>query len=197
MRSEEPSASSSVVRGLNSSRSTERINQIDQVRAYGIGDVVSLPRLVVCGDQSAGKSSVLESVTGIPFPRKSGLCTRFPTEIILRHNSTATRIMATVHPHASRPQEKRDALLQYRRVLADMSELPDVIEQVSALMEIRGYADHSFGNAFASDILRIEFVGQTNLNLTIVDLPGLISVANKEQTEEDIQLVKDMVKGYV
>ncbi|EHA47155.1 dynamin GTPase [Pyricularia oryzae 70-15] len=197
MRSEEPSASSSVVRGLNSSRSTERINQIDQVRAYRIGDVVSLPQLVVCGDQSAGKSSVLESVTNIPFPRKSGLCTRFPTEIILRHNSTATRIMATIHPHASRPQEKRDALLQYRRVLADISELPDVIEQVSALMEIRGYADHSLGNAFASDVLRIEFVGQTNLNLTIVDLPGLISVANEEQTEEDIQLVKDMVKGYV
>ncbi|TLD04383.1 uncharacterized protein PgNI_12228, partial [Pyricularia grisea] len=177
--------------------STERINQIDQVRAYGIGDVVSLPLLVVCGDQSAGKSSVLESVTNIPFPRKSGLCTRFPTEIIIRHNSTATRIMATIHPHASRPEEKRDALLQYRRVLADISELPDVIEQVSALMEIRGYADHSFGNAFASDVLRIEFVGQTNLNLTIVDLPGLISVANKEQTEEDIQLVKDMVKGYL
>uniref|UniRef100_L7IQ43 Interferon-induced GTP-binding protein Mx2 n=1 Tax=Pyricularia oryzae (strain P131) TaxID=1143193 RepID=L7IQ43_PYRO1 len=78
-----------------------------------------------------------------------------------------------------------------------MSELPDVIEQVSALMEIRGYADHSLGNAFASDVLRIEFTGQTNLNLTIVDLPGLISVANEEQTEEDIQLVKDMVKGYV
>ncbi|KAH9427484.1 hypothetical protein MCOR02_012115 [Pyricularia oryzae] len=197
MRSEEPSASSSVVRGLNSSRSTERINQIDQVRAYGIGDVVFLPQLVVCGDQSAGKSSVLESVTNIPFPRKSGLCTRFPTEIILRHNFTATRIMATIHPHASRPEEKRDALLQYRRVLADISELPDVIEQVSALMEIRGYADHSLGNAFAFDVLRIEFVGQTNLNLTIVDLPGLISVANEEQTEEDIQLVKDMVKGYV
>ncbi|KAI6509047.1 hypothetical protein MCOR10_010771 [Pyricularia oryzae] len=174
MRSEEPSASSSVVRGLNSFRSTERINQIDQVRAYGIGDVVSLPQLVVCGDQSAGKSSVLESVTGIPFPRKSGFCTRFPTEIILRHDSTATRVMATIHPHASRPQEKRDALLQYRRVLTDMSELPDVIKQVSVLMEIRGYADQSLGNAFAFDVLRIEFVGQTNLNPTIVDLPGLI-----------------------
>ncbi|KAI6269017.1 hypothetical protein MCOR27_009913 [Pyricularia oryzae] len=138
MRSEEPSAPSSVVRGLNSSRSTERINQIDQIRAYGIGNVIFLPQLVVCGDQSAGKSSVLESVTGIPFPRKNGLCTRFPTEIILRHNSTATRIMATIHPHDSKLKEKRDALLQYRRVLADMSELPDVIEQVSALMEIRG-----------------------------------------------------------
>ncbi|KAI6292488.1 hypothetical protein MCOR33_009822 [Pyricularia grisea] len=139
MRSEEPSAPSSVVRGLNSSRSTERINQIDQIRAYGIGNVIFLPQLVVCGDQSAGKSSVLESVTGIPFPRKNGLCTRFPTEIILRHNSTATRIMATIYPHDSKLKEKRDALLQYRRVLADMSELPDVIEQVSALMEIRGF----------------------------------------------------------
>ncbi|TLS21024.1 uncharacterized protein PpBr36_10767 [Pyricularia pennisetigena] len=196
MRSEEPSEPYSV-RGLSSVRSTERINQIDQVRAFGIGDVVSLPQLVVCGDQSAGKSSVLESVTGIPFPRKSGLCTRFPTEIILRHNSKATQITATVQPHASRLEEKKNILLQYRRVLKDMSELPGVIEEVSALMEIRGYGNHSTGNAFASDVLRIEFTGQTNLNLTIVDLPGLISVANEEQSEEDIQVVKDMVKGYV
>lgn len=78
-----------------------------------------------------------------------------------------------------------------------MSEFPNIIKQASALMEIRGYADHSFGNAFAFNILRIKFTGQTNLNLTIVDLPGLISVANEKQIEKNIQLVKNMVKGYV
>lgn len=38
------------------------------------------------GDQSSGKSSVLEGLTGIPFPRDSGLCTRFPTQIVFKRS---------------------------------------------------------------------------------------------------------------
>lgn len=39
-------------------------------------------KLVVVGDQSSGKSSVLEGSTNLPFPRDSGPCTRFPTQIV-------------------------------------------------------------------------------------------------------------------
>lgn len=40
-----------------------------------------------CGDQSSGKSSCLEAISGVPFPRKDTLCTRFATEVVLRKNS--------------------------------------------------------------------------------------------------------------
>lgn len=36
------------------------------------------------GDQSAGKSSLLQSLTDIPFPVADRLCTRFPTRIVSR-----------------------------------------------------------------------------------------------------------------
>lgn len=36
------------------------------------------------GDQSAGKSSLLQSLTDIPFPVDERLCTRFPTRIVSR-----------------------------------------------------------------------------------------------------------------
>lgn len=36
------------------------------------------------GDQSSGKSSVLEALSGVPFPRGSGLVTRCPTRLIMR-----------------------------------------------------------------------------------------------------------------
>ena len=39
------------------------------------------------GDQSSGKSSLLEGLTGIKFPTHSGLCTRFATRIILRRSN--------------------------------------------------------------------------------------------------------------
>ncbi|MBE3042786.1 dynamin family protein, partial [Candidatus Bathyarchaeota archaeon] len=50
---------------------------------------IDLPQIVVCGDQSSGKSSVLEAISGMAFPAKDNLCTRFATEVILRRASTS------------------------------------------------------------------------------------------------------------
>lgn len=183
---------------LRTATSSQRLNQIEKIRSNGVGDLVALPQLVVCGDQSAGKSSVLEGITGIPFPRQEGLCTRFPTEIILRHTqSDSTAITASIRPHSSRTQDVQQTLAAYRKDVADMSELPSIIQDVSRLMNIRGYSDDESGCAFASDALRIEITGPIGLHLSIVDLPGLISVSNEEQTDDDVEAVHDMVASYL
>jgi GTP-binding protein EngB required for normal cell division len=184
---------------LQTSTSTFRLNQIEKVRANGVGDLVALPQLVVCGDQSTGKSSVLEAITGIPFPRKEGLCTRFPTEIILRHSETfdSLTIAASIRPHASRGQEEMRTLSAYRKTVQNMSELPIIIDDVSRLLQLRGYTTNDGGLAFGSDALRIEITGPIGLHLSIVDLPGLISVPNEEQTQEDVDSVHDMVRTYL
>ncbi|KAJ2967000.1 hypothetical protein NQ176_g9880 [Zarea fungicola] len=183
---------------LRSAKSSLRLNQIEKIRANGVGDLVPLPQLVVCGDQSAGKSSVLEGITRIPFPRQEGLCTRFPTEIILR-NTTAksTTITASIRPHASRPEKAQEPLLAYRKVVQDMAQLPSITQEVSKLMNIRGYTEESDSISFAPDALRIEISGPIGLHLSVVDLPGLISVANEEQSEEDVDAVYEMVNTYL
>ncbi|RFU28102.1 hypothetical protein B7463_g8219, partial [Scytalidium lignicola] len=184
------------VHALQSSKTTLRLEQIASLRARGIGDHVDLPQLVVCGDQSAGKSSVLEGVTGLPFPRQDGLCTKFPTEIILQHTNTEQKIIASILPHASRPSLSKDKLREYRRQFESFDELPLVIEEAGFLMGIRGFKDIIQGPAFAEDVLRIEVSGPSGLHLTVVDLPGLISVANEEQTEEDVRTVHNLVDSY-
>lgn len=184
---------------LQTSASTFRLNQIEKIRANGVGDLVALPQLAVCGDQSTGKSSVLEAITGIPFPREEGLCTRFPTEIILRHSETldSPNLAASIRPHASRGQDERRTLSAYRKTVQNMSELPSIIDEVSRLLQLRGYTDNHEGQAFAADSLRIEITGPIGLHLSIVDLPGLISVPNEEQTQEDVDSVHDMVRTYL
>jgi hypothetical protein len=186
----------SSLEGLRSAKSTYRLNQIARIRANSVGDHISLPQLVVCGDQSAGKSSVLEGITGIPFPRQDSVCTKFATEIILYHDMERTCITATVIPHKSRSKAQRDQFQEYCRVLKDFSELPDVIRDAGALIQLRGQGVED-GSAFAEDVLRIEVVGRTGLHLTVVDLPGLIAVPNEEQTEEDVQLVSRLVDTYL
>lgn len=61
-----------------------------------VGAQVALPQLVVCDDQTAGKSSVLEGISGILFPRQDRLYTRFATEIVLRHTLQAICMTATI-----------------------------------------------------------------------------------------------------
>lgn len=69
---------------LGSKNQLDLLNCIDQLRSEGINRYDSLPQIIVCGDQSAGKSSVLEAISGVSFPVQSNTCTRFPTELILR-----------------------------------------------------------------------------------------------------------------
>lgn len=75
------------------------LHRIDQLFACNVGDYIDLPQLVVVGDQSSGKSSVLEGLTKLPFPRQSGLCTRFATQITFRRAATKM-IVVSIIPHA-------------------------------------------------------------------------------------------------
>lgn len=97
------------------------LDKIDKLLAANLGDHIDIPQLVVVGDQSSGKSSVLKGLTKLPFLRDSGLCTRFATQIIFRRskdgkgrNITASIIPAsdTDPEHASKPKKWRAANME-------------------------------------------------------------------------------------
>ena len=53
------------------------IDLIDSLRSLGVEKDLALPAIAVIGDQSSGKSSVLEALSGVALPRGSGeLCTQ-------------------------------------------------------------------------------------------------------------------------
>lgn len=167
------------------------LDSVDQLRLQGINNYVSLPQIIVCGDQSSGKSSVLEAISGVSFPVSGNLCTRFPTELVLRRAPTISASVSIV-PHDSRSESEQLSLRAFRERLDGFAGLPRLIESAKLAM---GITTH--GKAFAKDILRIEITGPDRPHLTIVDLPGLIHSATRYQSGSDVELIRDVVQGYM
>ncbi len=103
------------------------LDVIDLLRSQGISRYVRLPQLIVCGDQSSGKSSVLEAVSGVRFPTKENLCTRFATELILRRDPTTNATVAII-PGAERSDEEKEKLLGFKAPAVLIDEFPSLID---------------------------------------------------------------------
>ncbi|KAF5676964.1 dynamin GTPase [Fusarium denticulatum] len=138
---------------LRSAKSSSSLNQIEQIRANGVGELISLPQLVT--------------------------------------------IVASIRPHSSRFEQVQQTLKAYRKDIKGLSELPSIINHISKLMGLRGFTDSHDDNAFTSDALHIEISIPIGLHLSVLDLPGLISVSNEEQSDGDVDAVRDMVASYL
>ncbi|KAG6030299.1 hypothetical protein E4U41_000131 [Claviceps citrina] len=164
---------------------------IDKLRSKGISRYVDLPQIVVCGDQSAGKSSVLEAISGMSFPSKDNLCTRFATELVLRRHITPA-VKVSINPGPDCSAEDRQRL---GRFSAEVDvEAPDIGSVVEKAKEAMGLSETK---VFSSDILRVELCGPDQPHLTMVDLPGLFRAGNRDQSVEDAETVRNLVLEYV
>ncbi|PLN80206.1 P-loop containing nucleoside triphosphate hydrolase protein [Aspergillus taichungensis] len=178
------------------------LDKIDKLFACNVGEYISLPQLVVVGDQSSGKSSVLEGLTQLPFPRDSGLCTRFATQIIFRRSkehSTRT-ITASVLAGSDASPEKAAGLKDWTwsKVGAfDPSEFSMVMNEVHVLMGV-SIESHSAKPTFSNDVFRLEICGPDEDHLSVIDVPGIFKNTVPGVTSKtDIHLVHNMVVAYM
>lgn len=95
--------------------------------------------MVVVGDQSSGKSSLLESLTGIPFPRNLELCTRYATQITSRRDSEF-RVDINIIPGPRASDAHKSHLACYcPRILSTesfRSRFPDILKEVGLVMSV-------------------------------------------------------------
>ena len=113
--------------------SPSRLRKVDVLREKNIGQYLPLPQLVAVGDQSSGKSSLLESITGIPFPRGQELCTRYATKITHRRDDLA-RIEVGIIPGPNASTEHAERLKAYTRQVSSDQDL--LKEFTSILAEV-------------------------------------------------------------
>jgi hypothetical protein len=178
---------------LRTEAQMKQLQIVDMLQDLGIDhEVVDLPRLVVCGDQTSGKSSVLGAITRIPFPRQAQCCTRFVTQIILRHDPLIFSKTVTIVPGRGRDPTDRTRIEAFRgEILHDFSNLPAVT--IAATKEIFTQSTQRY--EFAEDILRIEIRGKGQQSLEIMDLPGLI--CNDQRNGRDVEAVARIIKTHI
>jgi hypothetical protein len=107
--------------------------KIDKLFGCGVGELVDLPQIVVVGDQSSGKSSVLEGLMKKALPRDSGLCTRFATQIVFRR-ALEEHISVSIIPDEASDGDHRATAKSWGR--NDVSSL-DVETFTSIMREVR------------------------------------------------------------
>ncbi|KAL8951732.1 MAG: hypothetical protein Q9222_002311 [Ikaeria aurantiellina] len=184
--------------GLSSPRLLEII---DSLLELNLGDSIQLPQLLVVGDQSSGKSSVLEGVTGLPFPRDSTLCTRFATQISFRRAANAA-INISIIPHKDASMEDQDRLKAWKKTgwtSLDQQKFAQVLDEVHEVMGIGGPSEGSNAKgSFSDDILKIEVAGPDQQHLSVVDVPGIFrKITEGVTTQDDITSVRNMVNQYM
>ncbi|KAI1646714.1 P-loop containing nucleoside triphosphate hydrolase protein [Daldinia loculata] len=177
---------------VQSSNHRDLLDIVDSLRSHGVSHYVDLPQIIVCGSQSSGKSSTLESLSGIAFPTAEGLCTRFATELILRRGDKP-EIKVHIQPSASRSKKERARLLAFTGETKNQNDFPKIVEAAKDAMGLIGEGS----KIFSTDILRIESTSPTAPNLTLVDLPGLFGASDKNQSDDDAALVQDLVVSYM
>ena len=170
------------------------LDTVDDLRSMGVGRIVDLPQIIVVGDQSSGKSSVLEAISLVRFPVKGGLCTRFATELVLR-KAQVTKFEVSIiagNTGGDSGQSHLASVKRFNETTWDHGDLSNVIEEAKKAMGI-GNSAHEFSD----HILRIEISRPEVPSLTLIDLPGFYHGETSEQSAHGRETVNRLARRYM
>ncbi|KAI0841118.1 P-loop containing nucleoside triphosphate hydrolase protein [Hypoxylon sp. FL0890] len=163
----------------------ELLDMLADLRKHGLFYSLDLPQIVVVGDQSSGKSSLLEALSGFRFSAKDRLYTRFATELNLSTNSRHT-IVASIQSPASSSEEATS----FKNETIEKDSIPDIIEEFESMIL-------KDGAEFSEDVLKIKSTAPNGPCLTLVDLPGFHRSGDKEQPDAYREIVSRLVERYM
>ncbi|XP_078591660.1 interferon-induced GTP-binding protein Mx3-like [Branchiostoma floridae x Branchiostoma japonicum] len=159
------------------------IDLVDELRANGLDRDVSLPSVVVIGDQSAGKSSTLEAISGVQLPRGSGIVTRCPLELRLKKSQKKDVPWKGCIRYVKKKKDVR----------FDVDEPGNVGDAVKkAQNDLAGTT-----NGISDSLITLDVESPDIPDLTLIDLPGIARIAAEGQPTDIGQQIKDLISKYI
>uniref|UniRef100_A0A3P8RQK7 Interferon-induced GTP-binding protein Mx n=1 Tax=Amphiprion percula TaxID=161767 RepID=A0A3P8RQK7_AMPPE len=154
------------------------IDLIDSLRSLGVEKDLALPAIAVIGDQSSGKSSVLEALSGVALPRGSGIVTRCPLELKMKRKEEG---------------EKWFGKISYRNCLEEIKKPANVEEKIREAQDKMA----GVGVGISDELISLEIASPDVPDLTLIDLPGIARVAMKGQPEDIGDQIKSLIQKFI
>uniref|UniRef100_A0A8C5Z8R3 MX dynamin like GTPase 1 n=1 Tax=Marmota marmota marmota TaxID=9994 RepID=A0A8C5Z8R3_MARMA len=154
------------------------IDLIDSLRALGVERDLALPAIAVIGDQSSGKSSVLEALSGVALPRGSGIVTRCP--LVLRMKKLGQ-------------EDEWRAKVSYLDMELELSEASQVEEEINKAQNLIA----GTGLGISDELISLEVSSPSVPDLTLIDLPGITRVAVGNQPTDIGRQIKRLIRKYI
>ncbi|KAG5337798.1 hypothetical protein C0989_008853 [Termitomyces sp. Mn162] len=190
-----------------SQTSRQMLDLVNRLHSTGVQVDIDLPQIAVIGSQSAGKSSLIESISGITLPRAAGTCTRCPTECRLSRSTDPWKCTVSL-------RISDDGKTRTEKFGDDIMDKADVEERIRraqwailnpTLRNSRGVRyfltgdDHGANPelSFSSCFVSLQISGPGVADLSFCDLPGLIAGVGSTGNIGDIDLVKNLVATYI
>uniref|UniRef100_A0A673FTA9 Interferon-induced GTP-binding protein Mx1-like n=1 Tax=Sinocyclocheilus rhinocerous TaxID=307959 RepID=A0A673FTA9_9TELE len=153
------------------------IELIDSLRLIGIDKDMDLPSIAVVGDQSSGKSSVLEALSGVALPRGSGIVTRCPLELKLRKLKKG-------------PWSGAISYSGHKEKFNDPLKVDNLVREAQNKLA---------GNAvgISDELISLEILSPDVCDLTLIDLPGITRVPVHGQPDDIADQIKNLILKYV
>ncbi|CAF3370681.1 unnamed protein product [Rotaria socialis] len=170
-----------LVNELNTKESSGLLSAVDRMREILHNEKITLPEIIVVGDQSVGKSSVLEAISGIQLPRAQNICTRCPLE--LRMKSTANIEYAIIR-NSKRSEDAAETL-------NDMNEISNAVTRLTK--EIAGEGT----NVSSTPIYLTVYKRHMPYDLTLIDLPGITRNPLPGQPKDIHAQILNLINKYI
>lgn len=146
--------------------------------------------MVVIGDESAGKSTVLEMLAMLSiFPRKRRFCTRLATHLRLRRHPDLCRTTLSVCTVTSQGERREGKAMVVPKENGDRWVQDEMDRLVSELSD----GQEGSGGIVTEKIIVVEVQHPEVPSIDLVDLPGITSVP-KEKAEAVQQIMQKQIR---
>ncbi|KAE9548094.1 hypothetical protein FO519_008694 [Halicephalobus sp. NKZ332] len=170
---------------VNMDSATKKIKVIiNAATRLNIMKEISVPRIVVVGTESTGKTSLINRIVNKDFlPSGAGIVTKMPIKIGLIHT-----------PLNDPEREKSGQHGDWATINKESKFYTDFNEVSNRLREIM---NEKAGKGVRDAEITVNIYSENAVNLTLVDLPGLVTNETKGQPHDIPKQIEDMVTKYI
>jgi len=179
------------------------LDAVDELRGVlSKEENIELPTIVVVGDQSSGKSSVLEALSGVSLPRGQNITTRCPLVLRLINSAVGQEDRKNKTDSASSSSVTIAAGDVYAVISIKSMNISDG-EKIHNLNDVGRYIEEATaqlagrGVGVVSSPIYLSVFRPHSPELTLIDLPGITRNPVGDQPKDIYNMIKAMINKFI